>query len=157
MKVQLVSKLKDALVGSKLSFDVAARYLFGGSALDAASSCRARSNDRFRAEQNAELTKAAPEGQAGVARRAVARPARSRGSTRDRVPQPDENTTFTQTGELTATASVLEAGSGRATVKTASATLHPEKYYLGVRTKATRAKAARRSRSKAWSSTGPAS
>jgi uncharacterized protein YfaS (alpha-2-macroglobulin family) len=36
---------------------------------------------------------------------------------------------------VTARASVLEAGSGRATVKTASATLHPEKFYIGVRTK----------------------
>jgi len=53
--------------------------------------------------------------------------------------QPEEDTSFTQTGELTATASVLEAGSGRATVKTASVTIHPEKYYIGLRTKATKA------------------
>ena len=52
--------------------------------------------------------------------------------------EPEEDTSFTQTGELTATAAVLEAGSGRATVKTASVQVHPEKYYIGVKTKATR-------------------
>jgi alpha-2-macroglobulin len=142
MKVQLVSKIHDALVGSKLSFDVAARYLFGGSALDSGVelSCSIEPA-AFTPEQNADLTYGvAPKGKAvslGEPSRGQLDPA---GRLSIACPEPDENTTFTQTGELTATASVLEAGSGRATVKTASVTLHPEKYYLGVRTKATRAK-----------------
>ncbi|HWU85951.1 MAG TPA: alpha-2-macroglobulin family protein, partial [Kofleriaceae bacterium] len=49
--------------------------------------------------------------------------------------------TFTQTARLTATAAVLEAGSGRATVRTATTTLHPERFYIGLRSKATRAAA----------------
>src|SRR5262249_38081230 len=37
------------------------------------------------------------------------------------------------------TAAVLEAGSGRATVRTATAMLHPEAFYIGLRSKAVRA------------------
>ncbi|HEY5926191.1 MAG TPA: MG2 domain-containing protein [Kofleriaceae bacterium] len=142
MKVQLSSKVEDALVGAKLSFDVAARYLFGGSAVDSGVelTCSIEPTS-FAPVQNADLTYGvAPKGKAvslGEPERGQLDPA---GRLAITCPEPEEDTTFTQTGELTATASVLEAGSGRATVKTATVTLHPEKYYLGVRTKAVRAK-----------------
>ncbi len=143
MKVQLASKVEDALVGSKLSFDVAARYLFGGSAIDSGVelSCSVEPT-HFVPEQNADLTYGVePKGKAvslGEPEKGQLDPA---GRLTIACPEPDENTTFTQTGELTATASVLEAGSGRATVKTATVTLHPEKFYLGVKTKVSRASA----------------
>jgi uncharacterized protein YfaS (alpha-2-macroglobulin family) len=142
MKVTVASKVAEALVGSKLSFDVSARYLFGGSAVDSGVelSC-AIEPTRFSPEQNADLTYGVePKGKPV----SLGEPSRGQLDPAGRLaidcPEPDEDTTFKQTGELTATASVLEAGSGRATVKTATVTLHPEKYYLGVRTKASRAK-----------------
>ncbi|HEY6174987.1 MAG TPA: alpha-2-macroglobulin family protein, partial [Kofleriaceae bacterium] len=51
----------------------------------------------------------------------------------------DTGAPFVGTAKLTASAAVLEAGSGRATVKAATAILHPEKFYLGLRTKAAHA------------------
>ncbi|HEY5944559.1 MAG TPA: MG2 domain-containing protein, partial [Kofleriaceae bacterium] len=143
MKVQVSSKVEAALVGSKLSFDVAARYLFGGSAVDSGVelSCSIEPT-KFEPQQNQDLTYGvAPKGKPV----SLGEPARGQLDPAGRLaiacPEPAENTTFTQTGELTATASVLEAGSGRATVKTATVTLHPEKYYLGLKTTAARASA----------------
>src|SRR5439155_8070674 len=43
------------------------------------------------------------------------------------------------TARPTATAAGLEAGSGRATVATASTVVHPEKFYLGVKSRVTKA------------------
>src|SRR5262249_31304966 len=40
---------------------------------------------------------------------------------------------FKQTGNLSAAVAVLEAGSGRSTQKIARATVHPEKFYLGLK------------------------
>ncbi len=143
MKVQLASKVQEALVGTNLEFDVAARYLFGGSALDSGVelACSIEPT-RFVPDQNQDLTYGVePKGKPvslGEPSRGQLDPA---GRLSIACPEPDENTTFTQTGELTATASVLEAGSGRATVKTATVMLHPEKYYLGVRTKNSKASA----------------
>ncbi|MBS1122314.1 MAG: hypothetical protein H6Q90_4542 [Deltaproteobacteria bacterium] len=62
-----------------------------------------------------------------------------RGTVRIACPDSATATSFTQTATLTARASVLEAGSGRATVRTATATLHPEKFYLGLRTRSSHA------------------
>ena len=143
MKVTLAAKAKDALVGTKLAFDVGARYLFGGSAIDSGVELTcAIEPSRFKPAQNDDLTYGVePRGKAvslGEATRGQLDPA---GHLTIECPEADGATTFTQTGELSATASVLEAGSGRATVKTATLMLHPEKFYLGVRTKATRAAA----------------
>jgi uncharacterized protein YfaS (alpha-2-macroglobulin family) len=143
MKVQLTSKSQDALVGAKLSFDVAARYLFGGSAVDSGVELAcAIEPSRFAPEQNTDLTFGVePKGKPV----SLGEPSRGQldpsGGLAIECPEPEEDTSFTQTGELTATASVLEAGSGRATVKTATVQLHPEKYYLGIKTGAVRAKA----------------
>ena len=143
MKVSIAPKVEQALVGDKLAFDVNARYLFGGSAIDSGVELAcAIEPSRFVPEENADLTYGVePKGKPV----SLGQPARGQLDPAGRLtiacPDPDENTTFTQTGELTATASVLEAGSGRATVKTATVEVHPEKFYLGVRTKVIRAKA----------------
>jgi alpha-2-macroglobulin len=141
MKVTITAKQQNAQIGSKLAFDVGARYLFGGSAVDSGVmlTC-AIEPSRFVPEQNADLTYGvAPKGKPVTL-----------GETRDQLDpagqvtlecaEPDEDTTFTKTGELIATAAVLEAGSGRATVKTTRVQMHPDKHYIGVKTKATRAK-----------------
>jgi alpha-2-macroglobulin len=141
LKVSIASRVEDALVGSPLSFDVSARYLFGGSAIDSGVelACSIEPST-FSPSDNADLTYGvAPKGKAV----SFGEPARGQldpsGKLTIACPEGDARTTFTQTGELSATASVLEAGSGRATVKTETVTLHPERYYLGLRTKAVRA------------------
>ncbi|HEU4611549.1 MAG TPA: MG2 domain-containing protein, partial [Kofleriaceae bacterium] len=141
MKVTIASKAEDALVGTNLAFDVSARYLFGGSAVDSGVELTcAIEPARFSPAQNQDLTYGVePRGKAVSLGEATRGQLDLAGHLTIACPEGDENTTFTQTGELTATASVLEAGSGRATVKTTTVTLHPEKFYLGVRTKATRA------------------
>jgi len=140
MKVTVAAKHDNAQLGDKLSFDVAARYLFGGSAIDSGVelTCSIEPS-RFAPDHNAELTYGvAPKGKAvslGMQRGQLD----PSGHLAIACAAPAEDTAFTQTGKLTATAAVLEAGSGRATVKTADIMVHPEKYYLGVKTKATRA------------------
>ena len=140
MKVTATPKKPDALVGSKVAIDVTAQYLFGGTALDSGVELTCTIEPaRFEPKENGDLVY-------GVA--PVGKPV-SLGESRDQIdpagkatvecPQPEEGTAFTQTGELTASAAVLEAGSGRATVKSTTVMLHPEKFYLGLKTKATRA------------------
>jgi uncharacterized protein YfaS (alpha-2-macroglobulin family) len=142
MKVEVAAKKTDVLMGDEVGFNVNARYLFGGSAVDSGVmlTCAIEPSS-FSPEQNSDLTYGVePKGKSV-----------SLGETKDQLdpkgqieiacPEPDEDTTFTQTGDLTATASVLEAGSGRATVKQASVTVHPEKFYIGVKTKAAKASA----------------
>lgn len=140
MKVTVAEKASDALVGSTLAFDINARYLFGGSAVDSGVTLNCSIEPAaFSPSENADLTYGvAPKGKSVTLgeNRGQLDP---KGSLTLECPEPDEDTTFTQTGELTAVASVLEAGSGRATVKSASMILHPEKYYIGLRTKAVRA------------------
>ncbi len=137
MKVTIEPKTPEMLVGSKVAFQVAAKYLFGGNAMDSGVelSCSVEP-DRFSPAENDEFTY-------GVEPRGKSV---NLGESRDQldphgtvqIPCPDNATatSFTQTATVTARASVLEAGSGRATVRSATATLHPEKYYIGVSTKA---------------------
>src|SRR5207342_3441186 len=142
MKVTVAEKASDALVGSTLAFDVNAHYLFGGSAVDSGVTLNCSIEPAaFSPEENKDLTYGvAPKGKPVTLgeNRGQLDP---KGSLTLECPAPEEDTTFTQTGELTATASVLEAGSGRATVKTATMMLHPEKYYIGLKTKAAKASA----------------
>lgn len=140
MKVAIEPKQENVLMGGEVAFDVSARYLFGGGAVDSGVTLNcAIEPSRFSPEHNADLTYGVEPKGKGV----------SLGEARDQLDpagqvamtcaEPEENTTFTMTGDLTATASVLEAGSGRATVKTASVTVHPDKFYIGLKTKATKA------------------
>ncbi len=142
MKVTATAKRPEVVVGDKVEFEVAAQYLFGGSAVESGVdlSCSVEPT-RFEPKENSDLTYGVePKGKAvslGEGRGQI----EPDGKVVVACPELAQGTAFAQTGLLTATASVLEAGSGRATVKTATATLHPEKYYLGVRTKAQRAAA----------------
>jgi uncharacterized protein YfaS (alpha-2-macroglobulin family) len=142
MKVTATPKKEDVLMSDKVLFDVSAKYLFGGSAVDSGVelTCSAEPS-RFAPTENADLTYGVePKGKAvtlGESRDQLD----PKGNVSIACPEFAESTAFTQTAEVTATAAVLEAGSGRATVKTATATLHPEKFYIGLRTKATHASA----------------
>jgi hypothetical protein len=136
MAVTIAPKHPEALIGEKLAFDVSARYLFGGTAIDSGVQLDCSIEpDRFVPEENADLTYGVePKG------KAVNLPQQKeqldpRGMVTVACGDADAATTFTQTSEVKAVASVLEAGSGRATVKTARTTLHPEKFYIGVKTK----------------------
>ena len=139
MRVTVAPKKSQLLVGDKATFDVSAVYLFGGSAIDSGVelTCAAEPAP-FKPDDNGDLTYGVPPKGKPV----------SLGESRDQLDlkghvtigcaEPDTVAPFTQTTRLTATAAVLEAGSGRATVKTATVTVHPEKYYLGLRTKVSR-------------------
>jgi alpha-2-macroglobulin len=140
MAVTAKPKQAEILIGGKAQFDVAAKYLFGGSAVDSGVELTcAVEPERFKPEDNGDLTfGVAPKG----------KPV-SLGESRDQLdpsgkvtiacPDPATGTPFTETARLTARAAVLEAGSGRASVASTSVMMHPEKYYLGVRTKVSRA------------------
>jgi uncharacterized protein YfaS (alpha-2-macroglobulin family) len=139
MKVTATPKKPEALVGSKVAIDVAAQYLFGGTALDSGVELTCTIEPaRFAPKDNADLVYGVePRGKAvslGEARDQID----PKGHATVECAEPEEGTAFTQTGKLTATAAVLEAGSGRATVKSTTVMLHPEKFYLGVKTKTTR-------------------
>jgi len=140
MRVTATPKKPQLVTGDKAVFDVSAQYLFGGSAIDSGVelTCSVEP-DRFAPDDNGDLSYGlAPKGKAvalGEARDQLD----PKGHVAIACPDPADGTAFTGTAKLTATAAVLEAGSGRATVKTATAILHPEKYYVGVRTKALRA------------------
>lgn len=140
MKVSVSEKKPDALLGTPAAFDINARYLFGGSAVDSGVTLNCSVEPtRFSPAENADLTYGVePKGKA-VALGETRGQLDPKGALTLECPAPEEDTAFTQTGELTATASVLEAGSGRATVKTAAMTMHPEKYYIGLKTKAAKA------------------
>jgi uncharacterized protein YfaS (alpha-2-macroglobulin family) len=140
MRVTEVAQQPELLIGQPVAFEVSAQYLFGGSALDSGVELTcAVEPAQFAPEDNGDLTYGlAPRGKPvslGEARAQLD----PTGKATLACPDSATGTPFTGTAKLTATAAVLEAGSGRATVQTASAMIHPEKYYLGVRTKASRA------------------
>lgn len=136
MKVAITPKQPEALIGTPMTFDVAASYLFGGTAMDSGVEllCTVEP-EQFAPEDSSDLVYGIPPRGKAVALGEARGQLDPRGQLAIACPQGNETTAFTQTMQLTARASVLEAGSGRATVKTATATLHPEKFYIGVRTK----------------------
>jgi hypothetical protein len=142
MKVSVAAKTPEARIGAKLAFDVSAQYLFGGSAMDAGVQLTcAVEPARFEPEENADLVYGVEPKGRSVTLGETADQLDPSGKVTIACPEAPAGATFTQTAELTATAAVLEAGSGRATVRTATATLHPEAFYIGLRTKAGRAAA----------------
>lgn len=140
MRVTATPTTEDVLAGADLGVNVDAQYLFGGSAADSGVelACTAEPT-RFAPEQNGDLTYGVePKGKPinlGNEKGQLD----GKGQLAIKCAQPDGAAPFAQTEDVTAVASVLEAGSGRATVKTTHVTVHPEKYYLGLRTKAQRA------------------
>ncbi|HEY0483972.1 MAG TPA: MG2 domain-containing protein [Kofleriaceae bacterium] len=136
LRATITPKKPQLVASDKAVFDVSAQYLFGGSAIDSGVELTcAIEPDRFAPDDNGDLTY-------GVLPKGKPVPL---GESRDQLdpkghvaiacPDPEAGTGFTGTAKLTATAAVLEAGSGRATVRTATAILHPEKYYVGLRAK----------------------
>ncbi|MFT3699274.1 MAG: MG2 domain-containing protein [Kofleriaceae bacterium] len=142
MKVTAAPKKPDAMIGDDISIDVTAQYLFGGTAADSGVelACSAEPT-RFSPETNGDLTYGVtPKGKAVVMGEQTKDQLDPAGKVTIKCPNDPGKTSSTQTSEVTATASVLEAGSGRATVKTTTVTLHPEKFYIGMKTKATTAR-----------------
>ena len=128
------------LAGDKPVFDVAAQYLFGGSAVDSGVELDCSVEPaQFTPEDNGDLTYGVPAKGKPVHLGEAKDQLDPRGHVAIGMRRARAATPFTGTAKLTAQASVLEAGSGRATVKTATVMLHPEKFYLGLRTKASRA------------------
>jgi len=142
MKVTAAPKKPNLLIGDKIAIDVTAQYLFGGTAAESGVelACSAEPA-KFTPTENADLTYGVePKGKAVNMGEPTKDQLGPTGTATVECPGEDK-TTFTQTSQITATASVLEAGSGRATVKSTVVTMHPEKYYLGVKTKAQQARA----------------
>jgi alpha-2-macroglobulin len=140
MKVTAAPKKPNLMIGDKIAIDVTAQYLFGGTAENSGVElgCMAEPT-RFAPTENADLTYGVePKGKSVTLGEATKDQLDSKGAILIDCPGDDTpgKTTFTQTSQITATASVLEAGSGRATVKSTTVMLHPEKYYLGLKTKA---------------------
>ncbi len=137
MKVEANAQKLDVLIGEKMLFDVSARYLFGGTAMDSGVhlTCTVEPT-RFAPTENGDYTYGiVPKGKEiklgeeksqldPAGKVAIACPAGTG------VPL------FTQTMSVTAQAAVEEAGSGRTSVDSAFMTLHPAPFYIGVKTKA---------------------
>ncbi|HEX3764855.1 MAG TPA: MG2 domain-containing protein, partial [Kofleriaceae bacterium] len=142
MRVSVTPGKPALLAGDKPVFDVAAQYLFGGTAVDSGVELDcAVEPAQFKPDDNGDLTYGVPARGKPVQLAQTKDQLDPRGHVAIACGDADTATPFTGTAKLTAHASVLEAGSGRATVKTASVLVHPEKFYLGVRTKVTRAAA----------------
>src|SRR5262249_33824763 len=117
------------------------QYLFGGTAADSGVelSCTVEPT-QFHPKENADLAYGVPP--KGKAVNLGTEPSKEQLDPKGAVTIacPESKAAFTQTSKLVATAQVPEAGSGRVTVKSTTVTLHPEKFYLGLKTKAQRAK-----------------
>ena len=136
MKVTIAAQKSEALIGTPLTFDVGANYLFGGTAMDSGVELLCTvSPEQFTPEDNSDLTFGIPPRGKPVSLGEARGQLDMKGQLSIACPSGNETTAFTQTMAVTARASVLEAGSGRATVKTATATVHPEKFYIGLKTK----------------------
>jgi uncharacterized protein YfaS (alpha-2-macroglobulin family) len=134
MKVTAEAAKPGYLIGDDVKIEVGAQYLFGGSAQGSAVQLTCTIEPaQFEPKQNADLTY-------GVAPKGKAIPLGDTKAELDEAgkatltcPDIDSATGFKRTGTLTAQVAVLEAGSGRSTQKSASTTIHPEKFYLGLK------------------------
>lgn len=140
MKVTAVAKRPGVQIGEPVAIDVGATYLFGGNAMDSGVelTCSVEPTT-FTPGENAELTYGVePKGKPvniGASRGQLDPAGKLT------IACPEATTTFKQASTLTATAAVLEAGSGRTSVQTTTVDLHPEKFYLGLKSKVQRAMA----------------
>jgi alpha-2-macroglobulin len=136
MAVTIVPRTPELLAGAKAEFDVAARYLFGGTAIDSGVQLDCSvAPAAFEPAHNSEYVYGSPPRGKPVTLAQVKQQLDPAGKVKVACGDAPGDAAFTQTAQLTATASVLEAGSGRATVKSTTATLHPEKFYIGLKTK----------------------
>ena len=144
MKVTLAPQQPDVLVESPLPFDVSAQYLFGGSAADSTVklSCSAEPV-QFAPKSNTDFSYGVrPRGKPVNFGEPSEDQLDAKGTVAIACPVP--TTPLAGTATVTATAAVLEAGSGRATVQSSVVTVHPEKFYIGLKTTAVMAEAGTR-------------
>ncbi len=142
MRVSVAPQKPALQAGDQAVFDVSAQYLFGGSAVDSGVELDCSvAPAAFQPQDNGDLTYGVPARGKPVHLGEAKGQLDPRGHVAIACGEPGSATPFTGTAKLTAQASVLEAGSGRATVKTATVMLHPEKFYLGLRTRVSRAAA----------------
>lgn len=159
MRVEATAKKTTSGFEDEVEIDIAARYLFGGSAVgsDVQMTCELAPTT-FRPKLNAGYTYGVWHGQkyvynygngettgaAGEVRssnqKATNLAARSGtldddGRTSVTCPAPSSAGSFEGPGLLVAKASVFEAGSGRSTLGIAAVPVHPESYYLGLSSK----------------------
>lgn len=144
MRVRVKADPEEGLLGDEHNFKVEAKYLFGGSAQDSPVSVDCRlSADSFEPAKNTQYSY----GQSSEF--ATIKPVDLGESTAEindqdetiiTCPQLDNPAGFKGTAKVRARVSVFEAGSGRATIRTATKTVHPARYYVGLRTDAMQAK-----------------
>jgi uncharacterized protein YfaS (alpha-2-macroglobulin family) len=140
MKVTAAADKPSYLIGDEVQFHIGAQYLFGGSAAGSSADVTCTVEPaRFEPKQNSELTYGVePKGKA-IPLGDTKGELDEAGTATVTCPDLDSASGFKQTGTLTAQVAVLEAGSGRSTQKAARTTIHPEKFYLGVKANTQRA------------------
>ena len=140
MAVTAAARQPDATIGTAVGVAIGARYLFGGSAAGSPVTLTCSvAPDRFAPDHNEDYTYGVEPTGKPVQLAVVDGTLDAQGAATLACPADATTTAFQHTGALTAAVAVLEAGSGRATVGSAHATLHPETYYVGLRTRAVRA------------------
>jgi alpha-2-macroglobulin len=126
---------KAVLLGEPVELQIAARYLFGGSALDSGVTLKCSyAPGEFAPDENGELTYGVRAQGKATDPTEVEGQLDAAGTITLACPDADASS-FTATTRVTAQASVLEAGSGRSTVRTTAMLAHPEKFYIGVKTR----------------------
>lgn len=140
MAVTVAAKQPELLRGKPAELAISARYLFGASAMGSGvrADCRLAAG-KFAPATNGDLTYGLAIKPGMMRLGEVTGQLDPTGKTELVCPIDPGAAPFLGTAQLTAEVHVLEAGSGRATVERAEAMIHPEAYYLGLRTKAARA------------------
>jgi uncharacterized protein YfaS (alpha-2-macroglobulin family) len=139
MKVTLEPTREDLAADEEASFRVAARYLFGGNAGGSGVELNCRLEpERFAPDANGDLTYGVEPSGKAVSLGEVHGELSADGTALLSCADTGGDTGVTQTAALTARVGVLEAGGGRATTQSATATVHPERYYLGIKADAER-------------------
>lgn len=145
MRVKAKFEKEDTEVGEPMNVEVEAKYLFGGSAAGSRVDARCWLEPAaFSPEHNKdydfntlpEFTKA-KRVELGAATEYVGED----DSVNIECPTSDEAEAFAVTGDIVSRVSVMEAGSGRATVKTTRAKVHPERHYVGLKAQVKKAQA----------------
>jgi len=140
MRVTATPSHTELLAGQPVDFAITAQYLFGGSAAGSGveMTCDIQPAT-FAPPDHGEFTYGVPPKGKPVSLGEQRTQLDPSGAATLACPDPAAGTSFTGTARVTAATAVLEAGSGRATTAYAATTLHPERYYLGLRTRTTRA------------------
>ncbi|HLT28430.1 MAG TPA: MG2 domain-containing protein [Myxococcaceae bacterium] len=142
MKVTLTASDAGALIGEAVPVEVAAEYLFGGSAegSEAALTCQLEAGT-FKPANHAEYSYGiwSNEGAKPVTLGRVTGKVGADGRIRLECPALTGAAGFRGPARLVANAAVSEAGSGRATQNEVRVPVHPERYYLGLQLNASKA------------------